>query len=75
MHHHEMIPNWQLFKIKFKPTAEFIKQIESRFNILKETPEYEATAKHINIQIGILNMRDREVGEEIMKEFIRILQS
>ncbi|NCP76556.1 hypothetical protein GW819_00380 [Candidatus Gracilibacteria bacterium] len=69
MTHYENIPNWQLFKIKFEPTSEFIEQIESRFNALKNISEYEVIAKHINVQIGLLNLRDREMSQEVMKEF------
>jgi hypothetical protein len=74
MTHYQNIPNWQLFTFKFEPTREFIEQIESRFDILKDIPEYETIAKHINIQIGLLNLRDREVSQEIMKEFGEIFK-
>jgi hypothetical protein len=74
MTHYQNIPNWQLFKLKFEPTTQFIKQIEERFDVLKDTSEYKKVSKHINIQIGLLNLRDCEVRQEIMKEFIKIFQ-
>lgn len=75
MTHYPDIPNWQLFRLKFEPTAEFVEQIESRFDALKNTSEYEIVAKHINVQIGILNLRDREMGREVMQEFREIFQN
>lgn len=69
------IPNWQLFTFKFEPAPEFIEQIESRFDALKDVPEYEMIAKHINVQIGLLNLRDREMGQEVMKEFGEIFNN
>lgn len=75
MIHYQDIPNWQLFKFKFEPTIQFVEQIESRFDALKNTPEYETIAKHINMQIGILNLRDREMGQEVMKEFREIFKN
>lgn len=75
MTHNEHIPNWQLFKFKFEPSLEFVRDIESRLDILAGTPEYEAVAKHINVQIGILNLRDREMAQEAMKEFGELFKS
>lgn len=75
MAHYTDIPNWRLFVFKFEPTQEFIEQVESRFDALKNTSEYGTIAKHINIQIGLLNLRDREKGQEVMKRFGEIFQS
>ena len=75
MTHYQNIPNWQLFVFKFEPSKEFIAQIESRFEALKNIEEYETIAKHINVQIGLLNLRDREMGQEVMKEFGAIFKS
>lgn len=75
MTHYPDIPNWQLFRLKFEPAPEFIEQIEARFDALKNTPEYEVVAKHINVQIGILNLREREMGQEVVKEFSDIFQN
>lgn len=75
MAHYTDIPNWQLFIFKFEPTQKFIERVESRFDALKNTQEYEAIAKHINIQIGLLNLRDREMAQEVMKGFGGIFQN
>lgn len=75
MTHYADIPNWQLFVIKFEPSPEFIERVESRFDALKNTREYEAIAKHINIQIGLLNLRDREMAQEVMKGFGEMFQN
>ena len=74
MTNYKDMPNWQLFVFKFEPKEEFVAQTESRFNALKNTPEYETIAKHINVQIGLLNLRDHEVGQEVMKEFSEIFR-
>lgn len=75
MTHQENIPNWQLFKFKFDPSPDFVREVESRFDALARTIEYEAIAKHINVQIGILNLRDREMSQEVMKEFGEIFKN
>jgi len=75
MTHYPDIPNWQLFQLKFEPTPEFVTHVESRFDVLKNTPEYETVAKQINVQIGILNLREREMGQEAMREFAQIFQN
>jgi len=75
MTHYQNIPNWQLFVFKFEPTQTFIEQIESRFDALQHIPESDTVAKYINVQIGLLSLRDREISQEIMTEFLEIFKN
>lgn len=64
------IPNWTRFVQKYQPDTDFTEAFESRIESISELDTFESIAKYINVELGVLLLREHEIDHEMLTHLL-----
>ena len=67
-----LIPNWALYRAKFPHDTETLDALQSRFATLESTGKLLSVAKELNVEFGMLILRNQEIDEGVREDLLRV---